>query len=601
MWVLPILLWFLSALLLARRGWEWRNAFLAAAVFWGCLVTAFTEVLSYFDLLTTGGLALCWAVATAVVLLLNVRLKKPWQVWGNDSFSAVETGLAGGVALICLATFVTAILAPPNSWDSMTYHMGRVMHWLQNRSVDHYPTHILRQLDLNPWAEFAIAHFQALSGGDRFANLVQWFSMVGSLVGASLIAEQLGGDRRAQLFAAVVAATIPMGILQSTSTQNDYVVAFWLICLAWAGLEFMKEKESKWALMAGASIGLAVLTKGTAYLYAFPFAIWIGFAALRGAARQVSLAVVCMAIPFILMNSPHYQRNLRVFANPLTAGDYGLSNESISIGTLVSNLFRNAALQLKTPFDGINQFIGDGVAQLHETLNLDVNDPKTTWRDNKFRVGRLTRHEDLSGNFLHVTLAFAALLTLVFSRAKGKAGTATLCCVSAVVAGFLLFCLILKWQPWHGRLLLPQFVLGAPAIAVIAANCWRPRLVAVVALVLLTAALPWVFSNISRPLVHVSREAGVMFPLLTVDRNRIYFVNNRDLYERYMQIAADIRQKNATSIGLVLSEDGWEYPLWVLIKEGNPTLVCIEHVEVENASRFIRTADFRPDYIVKID
>jgi hypothetical protein len=66
-----------------------------------------------------------------------------------------------------------------------------------------------------------------------------------------------------------------------------------------------------------------------------------------------------------------------------------------------------------------------------------------------------------------------------------------------------------------------------------------------------------------------------------------------------MRIAGDIRQKKATKVGLVLSGDGWEYPLWVLIKKGNPTPVHIEHVEVDNASRLTRASDFRPDYYVR--
>ncbi|MCS7249274.1 MAG: hypothetical protein NZ840_13700, partial [Anaerolineales bacterium] len=44
---------------------------------------------------------------------------------------------------------------------------------------------------------------------------------IGAALGVSSIAEQLGAGVWGQLFAAVLSASIPMGILQGSSTQND--------------------------------------------------------------------------------------------------------------------------------------------------------------------------------------------------------------------------------------------------------------------------------------------------------------------------------------------------------------------------------------------
>lgn len=182
--------------------------------------------------------------------------------------------ILAGTACIVIITGLIAIIAPPNTWDSMTYHMPRVMHWIQNKTVAHYPTAIQRQLYYAPWAEFAIAHLQILSDGDRFANMVQWFSMVGSLVAVSLIARELGADKKGQLFAALFVVSIPMGILQSSSTQNDYVVSFWLVCFVYYGLIILKTPNYWLASAIGASLGLAIMTKPIAYLYATPFLLW---------------------------------------------------------------------------------------------------------------------------------------------------------------------------------------------------------------------------------------------------------------------------------------------------------------------------------------
>jgi 4-amino-4-deoxy-L-arabinose transferase-like glycosyltransferase len=126
--------------------------------------------------------------------------------------------------------------------------------------------------------------FQVLSGGDQWANLVQWFSMFGSVIGVSLIARQLGADTRGQVFAAVIAATIPMGILQASSTQNDYVTTFWLVCLVHYIFRFKAQPCCANAVGVGASLALALLTKGTAYLYASPLLVWFTLSALRNCA-----------------------------------------------------------------------------------------------------------------------------------------------------------------------------------------------------------------------------------------------------------------------------------------------------------------------------
>lgn len=93
-----------------------------------------------------------------------------------------------GMSLIIGTVGFIAFIAPTSQWGSVSYHMSRIMHWIQNRSLKFYPTLIPRQLHLNPWAEYALLHLQLLSGSDRFANLLQWISWIGSITGITLIA-----------------------------------------------------------------------------------------------------------------------------------------------------------------------------------------------------------------------------------------------------------------------------------------------------------------------------------------------------------------------------------------------------------------------------
>jgi 4-amino-4-deoxy-L-arabinose transferase-like glycosyltransferase len=165
-------------------------------------------------------------------------------------------------------------------------------------------------------------HLQILSGGDRFANFVQWFSMVGSIIGVSLIAKELGASARGQVFSAVFCATIPMGILQGSSTQNDYVVGFWLVCLAYYVLLAVKVKNNQTSLLfIGASLGLAILTKSSAYFYACPFMVWFGLVKLKRLRWKVWKSFFVLSIICFLVNVNHYLRNFYLFGSIIDTPD----------------------------------------------------------------------------------------------------------------------------------------------------------------------------------------------------------------------------------------------------------------------------------------
>jgi hypothetical protein len=191
--------------------------------------------------------------------------------------SKQEIGLLSGLALLLVAVALTAAAAAPNAWDSMTYHLPRITHWIQDASVSHYPTHVLRQLTLGPGAELLAAQIELLGGSDRWINFLQAFAWIGVAIAASLLARDLGADLLGQGVAAVFAATLPMAILQASSTQNDLVVSFWLLVFAhfalraWAG-----KMDLAGFLLAGGSLGLAVLIKATALTVAFPFGLLPG-------------------------------------------------------------------------------------------------------------------------------------------------------------------------------------------------------------------------------------------------------------------------------------------------------------------------------------
>jgi len=264
-------------------------------------------------------------------------------------------------------TGMTALLAVPTNYDSLTYHLARVAHWAENQGVSFYPTQIVRQLHQPPWGEFAMLHLYLLGGGDRLVNLVQWFSMVGSVVGVSLIARELGAGPRGQILSAFLCATIPMGILQASSTQNDYVAAFWLVCLVYSLLVLRSRPSPSIVLVAGTSLGLALLTKGTSYLFAAAFAVGLLLPERAHTVARRLKHALAIGLCALVLNAPHYARNLQAFGNPLGPNaDASLYiNEQFTLPILGSNVIRNVALHLGTPWPQVNEALERGVSTLH--------------------------------------------------------------------------------------------------------------------------------------------------------------------------------------------------------------------------------------------
>jgi hypothetical protein len=176
------------------------------------------------------------------------------------------------------ATLLVALVCPPNNWDSQTHHLPRIEHWIQNRSFDFYLTHIDRQLIYPGVAEALILPLRLLSGGDHWDNLLQWLAGAGSVFLVGRIALAVGAARRGIAFARLMAATLPIGILESGSTQNDLVVTFFLLCMAERLLAWRESLRAR-----DAAFFAIATTKGTAYLIGLPLGLWFLAANLRAA------------------------------------------------------------------------------------------------------------------------------------------------------------------------------------------------------------------------------------------------------------------------------------------------------------------------------
>ncbi len=609
--VLPLAL--LCLLALFRRRDNWREAALRSLVLFGATVTILTECLGAAGLLGRAPVVAAWSLVALASLAWSARISRR-AIADRRRPGLLDGTLLAGITAIVLLVGCIALLSPPNSADALAYHLPRVVYWAQARSVAFFPTPYFNQIMLQPLAEYFQLHTYVLSGGDRFVNLVQFLGFVGSLIGVSLVAQAMGAGLRGQVVAALFCATIPNGILQASGCKNDYLLALWLVAMAWFALRFSQRFERADLAWLSASLGLALLTKGTAYIFA-PALLAGVFAPVAWRERaRLPRVLPLMALAVLVLNGPQYWRNF-IFSGSILGydsaqgdGKFRWRNEQFGLRPTLSNLLRNLAAHLGARRPAWNQGVYRVVLLAHERIGMDVSDPATTWRGEEFGPPANSNHEANAPNRWQLLLLVAAAAPLGWlawrgdrraqalserpreSLAQRPLETKTwLCYYLGLVFASVLFCFYLKWMPWITRLHLPLFVLGSPIIGVLAERFLPTPLQAALGLFLLNNTRPYVFENWVRPL---QGPASV----LKTARDDNYFAdmkqwNNK---QQYLRAVAMTIESGCASVGIDSSEFQLEYPFQALLLERNPS-ARFAHVGVGNASaRYPQRPAIRP-------
>ena len=549
-----------------------RDCALRLMVAGGTACAVLTEALSLFHFIGRTGLVLGWAAILAAGAVYWRRYPPPRpKITVRPFEAAAVTAIAAIAAILAL----TAWLSPPNTFDAMAYHMPRIVYWAQSRTVAFFPTSYLSQISAPPLAEYLMLHTYILAGGDRLVNLVSVAAFLGCIAGVSAIASELKLDSRGQALAALLCATLPSGILQASGAKNDCLTALWLVCLVY----FALRAEAPWA---GFAAGLALATKGTAYLFAPPFAaaaFWIA----RTQGRRPRWTSVCawMIAGILVINTPQYVRNLRFSGSPLgydAPFDHGMfrwRNQHPGWKPTVSNALRHLSEQLGSGSTRWNRGVYDAVIRLHRALGIDPHSPDSpSW--STFNPPLNTRHESNANNRWHLLLMLLA--SLYAGWVAWRRDRRWLLYAAALGGGFLFFCLYLRWQPYSARLFLPLFVAGTPLAA---SMVHRRRLWVTVALCLffLDAARGPLLQNWTRPL----RGPRNLF---SIPRDTAYFSDMpsaADAERSYREAADRVIRSDCRTAGIDIDNSQLEYPFQALLHERDPRILFL-HTGVTNST-----------------
>ncbi|MFI7608540.1 hypothetical protein ACIBTV_25785 [Micromonospora sp. NPDC049366] len=555
----------------------------------------------------------------------SARLADRWRTAGR-----VDRLLAGTVGGLVLVELLIALLAEPNNFDSQTYHLPKVEHWVAQGALEFWPTAIHRQVTIPPGAEYLLLHLRLLSGGDRLHNLVQWAAGVGCLLLAARIAAQLGGGRRAQLLTAFVLATTPMVALQATSTQTDLVAAAWAGCVATLVLDGLRRRTGVGTLLGlGVATGLTAVTKTSGLIAVGPLLVLWGLAQLRltrlgsavdpgraasdgaarsagspvgGVARTVGASALILVLAAVVVG-PFLARVHAEFGHPL--GPPRL-RESIPMErhdppSVLVNALRIAHTAFDTPLAPLRRAAADAIIGGAGLLGVDPQDRAITFGRELFPEPAWYPDEDRVAFPLAGSLALlGALFALVRPQriSAGRAGPLRAYAV-VVVAAVLLHTVMIKWQPWGNRLLLYALVLAVPLAglwldAIFRRHVTRPAGAETAGTGPATRGRRSVATLAAVTVLAGSALAGVLalsygFPRRLVGTGSVFttsewdtrFLRRPQWADEFRWAAEAVRDSGARRIGLVEQNDNWEYPWWLLLRGADgrsPELVALQSV-----------------------
>ena len=476
--------------------------------------------------------------------------------------------------LLILLT-MTAVLYPPNTYDVLTYHMARVVHWMQNGSVAYYPTAIDRQNVMGPGAEYLLLLFQVLSFSDKLANLLQLSAFVILVISTLHILRLFKTKGGLAGWIMILAVTAPIAIMEASGAKNDLVAAVMAIAVILSCIRFLIGHTNNIRLgeygLAGICLASAFLVKPTALLAALPIlatgiCVQLPRILTKYGLKRFFVGMLLLTVTVIIVAGPDI---LRKQSGAVSRHEvYPLFSE-YTVDRLWNPLRHFAH---NTPFPDRTAVIARKFGYHGNLITKDIFNPHEDMVGNPFQASALVITAGMS---LLVWFALFCRLNHLYML---------LLSLSPIVS-WLVFGMVIKDQAWITRLQLPLFYLLPFSFIYLNCIVEKKKLFALllkvgvcfVALFSLAYAMLVATHVLPRPLAlsHFWGERP--------SRTGAYYSNAQSLKADHGVFFQSVAKSGCKRIGLVFGPDSVDYPLtWRAMQSGVQVRYLREQVREGN-------------------
>jgi len=378
------------------------------------------------------------------------------------------------VIFILGTTFFIGIIAPPSNYDSLTYHLARAGFWQQNATINHYTTWAEIQNSNPVNAEVGLLWIILFTGSDNIAFIIQWIALIIIFIAIYKILRLINISKIISSISALLFISFDIVLLEATSTQNDLIVTTFVILTVIFLFKSLKsdKQDFKYLLITGLTLGFSISLKVNSYLFIPGMIIFIFLINKNNKIKFIKIGYLLLfsILGVFIFASYNFIQNYIEYENIFSSKDYlgVLSISNPNFKTFISNISRHFSSFYQyylIDHGTVGNLIIKTTVNLHNKLGLSTDAPQTILPNVIFYYSPVKLNYDES--YFGPLFFFLVLPSLIYSMflflvlriwKKGKELIQkykdALKLYLIGLSFYLCFMIILRWQPFSGRLLM---------------------------------------------------------------------------------------------------------------------------------------------------
>lgn len=504
------------------------------------------------------------------------------------------------VGIFSVAMLILAYCTAPYNLDSMSCYLTKIMHWAQNRSINHYAAVAANQITTPDFVQYLRLHIFVLSGyTDRLFTIVQCTAYLLDAVFVYLIAQKIGCRKEWRYISVCIFLSLPITFAEALNTQYDLVTAIFVLAFVLMLLYYFEDTSkiniNKEGIMhtgsMGVCVGLAFISKQTT---GFAIAVFILFLLIICYRRKVGgkiiwISIAIAAIPAIACIFPKAIRLYDTFGVFLPK-DVSASHivETADPRLLLLCFAKNLIFNFSGHYIFLSKYILEsGTAVLAKALHVDLVDPRISLYD-YFSLNEPFdyNHDRANGELICILFCIAVIIGLI-ALIKRKCDHYILLYTSGAFIAFVLFLTLMKFTTHRTRYEISYFALLCPAVCILFQKYLKEKMQLVFrSCILFYCGCEIISMFIYHGAISVRSNGG--------ERPLAYFKYQNYTYESYVHVTDKIKENGYTTIGIT-GEPWFEYEIWPMTQG---YVDRIESVNVENETSIHEDQEYYPDCIL---